>query len=240
MPFLNATPTVSNGTKVAFANVASGFSTPTPYTISVEAAATAGATSISISSNVAVELQHDAVLYFTGGKRAVINTATTDLISVGTTATTVPVRPLAASLATTDEAITYELRRLLGVRDCSVPIAPQPEDTFTMDDGFGVSNQIVGVERTVNLSGLRKSGCRAMYEILVPYHVDDVAIRGLLWTDLLFPNGDHFSGLVRVTGGNGFSNGAVRTSMNYQMTLTFQGDTGFFYDNTVEAALLTA
>lgn len=238
MPFLGQSAVVGNGTKVQFANVPAGATTPTAHAITVTANATQGATSISLTANPSgVVLQHDTPIYFNNGVIAYVNTATADTITVST-ATAVPVRPLSAAVATTNTATAYALRRLNGIRTAGVPIAPQPEDIFTMDDGFGIVQQVVGVERTINIDGIRKTGDRCMYEIIIPYLTSDTTIRNFLWADLLYPNGDRFYGLVRITGGNGFANAAVRQSMTYQMTMSFQGDTGFFYSNTVEQTLL--
>lgn len=240
MPFIGQSAVVGNGTKVQFANVPAGLTTPTAYTLTCAAGAAAGAVSIAVTANTTgLSVQHDTPLYFSNGTIAYVNTAgPSDLLAIGTTSTTVPIRPLVGTIATNGTATAYALRRLNGIRTAGVPIAPQPEDIFTMDDGFGIVQQVVGVERTINLDGIRKTGDRCMYEIIIPYLTSDTTIRNFLWADLLYPNGDRFFGLVRITGGNGFANAAVRQSMTYQMTMSFQGDTGFFYSNTREAALL--
>ena len=77
-----------------------------------------------------------------------------------------------------------------------------------------------------------------MKEVIIPYLIDDTKIRGQLWVDALYPNGDRYFGRVRVTGGDGFAGAAVRTSMTYSLQCTFQGDDGFNYQNSIEDALL--
>lgn len=243
MPFLGFANILSNGTLVHVANVPAGLTTPTPYAITVTAAATSGATSISISAGTAgLKLQHGSPIYFDNGVVAIVNvtTAGQDLITIGTTATSVTVRPLSASLATTNVATAYNLRRLFGVKNASIPMSPESEDTRAMEDGIGVSQGITGVNRQITISGQTKTGDRAINEVLRPYLTSDTNIRGFIWADVLFPNGARAFGLVRMTGGNGFLNAQVSQHMTYDMQFTFQGDTGFNYTNAAEDALLTA
>lgn len=239
MPFLGQSAVVGNGTKVGFASVAAGAVKPTEYTLTAAVLVAANATSVSLTASATgLSVQHDTPLYFPNGTIAYVNTASTDLLAIGTSATTVPIKPLVGNIAANATTKAYALRRLNGLKTAGVPIAPQPEDIFTMDDGFGIVQQVVGVERTVSLEGIRKTGDRCMFEIIIPYLTSDTTIRNFLWIDVLCPNNDHFSGLVRITGGNGFANASVRQSMTYQMTCSFQGDTGFFYENLTEVALL--
>jgi hypothetical protein len=243
MAFVGFANILSNGTLVHLAAVPAGLTTPTPYTLTVAASASAGATSISVTSSATgLSLQHGSPIYLSDGTTSVIayvnnTTSGDDLTAVGTSATTVPVRPLSGALTTSHTAVAYNLRRLFGVKNASVPMSPESEDTRAMEDGIGVSQGITGVNRQATFSGQTKTGDRAIHEILRPYLTSDTNIRGFLWVDVLFPHGAHASGLVRMTGGNGFLNAQVSQHLTYDMQFTFQGDNGFFYENPTEAAL---
>lgn len=234
MPF-PSNPVVANGARLLIAKVDEGDVTPPPSVISVEAAALANATSVSLSADVAVVLPDDFILQFSPTKVARIRLASSDTVSIGTSATTVATFPLPVALTDTDTVTVYPYRELLGITDLSPPMQPQTVDSTDMRSGFGQSNVVVGVNRTLNVTGNRILGDRCHAEIIMPYLTDDVEIQKFLYAQARLANGDVMEGLVRITDGG--ATGQVRTLQTYNYTLTFQGN-AFDYSNPREAALL--
>lgn len=218
--------TVSAGTILRIGNIPAGGNTPTQYTITAAANITLNATTASLSANVAVTLQHEDVLNF-GGTKIQINIADgaglTDSIEIGTTSTSVPIKPAPAAVTSAATATTYALRQVLGITDAAPSLQPQTVDTTDMKSGFGQSNVVVGVNRSIACSGFRVVGDRAMYEIIMPYLTNDTTIRDLLWAELVLPNGDTHSGPCRITDGG--AQNQVRNPLQYNFTLTFEGNT---------------
>lgn len=227
---------VSAGTEVKVAVISGTGNTPTLYTVTMEAAALLGATSISVSADTAFYLQHDMELMF-GAVRAKVNipdaAGLADGILVGTTPTTVPVVALLAPIADAATATTYELFQLLGITDASPQEQPQSEDTTDMKSGFGQKQTIVGINRTIQVNGIRIVGDRAMYEVIMPFLTDDDEVQKLIWVELKTSNGDLRKGPCRITDGSGQNQ--VRTSMKYNLTFTFQGN--LFQFTSGDAAL---
>jgi hypothetical protein len=234
MPF-PANPVVANGARLLIAQVPDGEVTPPPSVISVEAAALANAQTVSLSADVSITLPDDYILQFSPTKSARIRLASGDTVTIGTTASNVAVFPLATALADTDTVTAYPYRELLGITDLSPPMQPQTVDSTDMRSGFGQSNVVVGVNRTLTVTGNRILGDRCHAEIIMPYLTDDVEIQKFLYAKAFLANGDVMEGLVRITDGG--ATGQVRTLQTYNYTLTFQGN-AFSYSNPREAALL--
>jgi hypothetical protein len=217
--------TVSAGTILKIGNIPAGGNTPTQYTITVGTQIAANAVTASLTANASVTLQHEDVLTF-GGTKITINipdgSGLTDSITIGTTATSVPIKAAPAQVAANATALIYELRQVLGITDAAPSLQPQTVDTTDMKSGFGQSNVVVGVNRTIQCSGFRVEGDRAMYEVVMPYLTNDLTIRELLWAELTLPNGDFHAGPCRITDGG--AQNQVRNPLQYNFTLTFEGN----------------
>ena len=220
---------VSAGTLLKIGRIAGTGNTPKTYTLTATAAAAIGATSITVSSPLAVFIQHEDLLSFgtTNPSEAVLDVPDAEGLADGiqipaNTPTVLPVRPLAQAIVASATAQTYALRQLLGITTASPTEQPQTTDTTDMKSGFGQSNTVVGVNRMVSAQGFRVPGDRAMYEIVEPFLTNDDRIRELLWAELYLPNGDTRKGPVRITNSSGTNQ--VRNPLQYSVDLTFQGN----------------
>ena len=218
---------VANGARLFLQLIPAGGSAPDSYVITATAAAAIGATSIQLQSDEDVFLSHEEELKFPGGT-AIVNlpelSTLNDVIQVPAgSAVAVPVQPLTGAIASGATANTYAMLQLLGITDCSPPMAVQVVDTTDMRSGFGQSQVAVGVDRTVQVTGYHVSGDRCKAEILYPYLTDNQTIRQLLYVVLEMPNGDRFEGTARVTDSG--ATAQVRNVLGYNFTFGFEGET---------------
>lgn len=216
---------INFGTSVKLALINSG-NTPVLHTITAEAAAIVGATTVSLSAETPVFLQHDTVLVF-GSTRVRIqvpdsSSALSDGILIGSTATDVPCAPLTAALVDNATATTYQLYSLLGVTTASPTEQPQTEDTTNMQSGFGQEMEVVGMNRSISVNGIGVRGDRCVFEVLNPLLRTDTNARKNVWCEMVDSNGNVRRGLAKITDASG--EGQVRATAKYSLTITFLGN----------------
>lgn len=123
---------------------------PEVRTISAEATAAIGDSSISVSADVETTLYRNDVLKFTGNIYAVVKATTT----VGTTATTVPVYALEAALLGTETAKTYAMIPIWSAKEGAYP---QPSASYAeahnKNMGLYAVSQKIREDYTATISG---------------------------------------------------------------------------------------
>lgn len=225
---------VGNNSIVEFASVASGSLIPTEYTITATSAASVGATSISVTADAEFIIRHGATLVFSGGAKATVAipsnsasppaTSIRDGVTIGTSATTVPITALTTAIANAETTETYPYRILLGPTEISPSQNLQSVDASDVLSGFGARSVVTAADRTLSITGNKVTNDRCFYEILDPYLNQDDSIQGLLYVRAILANGDTYEGPARLSSAS--SSNPNRNLRTYNMEVTFQGESG--------------
>ncbi|MEM9214055.1 MAG: hypothetical protein AAGD25_06875 [Cyanobacteria bacterium P01_F01_bin.150] len=231
---------IGTGSQVEVAEIPENASQPVLYTITVEAEGTAGAETISLSSDVEFEIRHGQTLTFTGGGTATVNvpasTTLTDVFTITTTAVSVPVLALAATIPAAETATTFAYRKILGATSISVPKAVQSVELPDMDSGFGRTTVNVGNDITVQVQGNPVINDRSMFELLDPRSNDlaGTLLQRQLWVRATLSNGHIHQGPALFVDNGGSNNN--REAATYDFSFPIQGNELYSFTSGYTAA----
>jgi hypothetical protein len=181
------------------------------------AAASVGATSITLVSNNAADIwiRKGAVLKL--GTKVATVTANT-LIPTGVAGASVPVEPLVAAIVAADLGQTYAAQRILSPINIPTNLTSQKEDSTDLSQGINGSETVVKVTSSVQIQVFNDINDRALYE----YVFDAAKVGGEVFA-MIVRGGSGITTFGRAIVSDYTDDGAANTQSKPQFTLDFQG-----------------
>lgn len=226
------------GSIVLVGALASGLSVPTTATLTPSAAATAAATSISIASDQTngTWVRKGSILSFGTTPKIAIVTADTKVLN---TATSVPVEPLVAAIATTDTATSWGLLQLLSPINIPLNNTDQSEDRTDHTYGLQGGEVKTKVMAESQIQVFDRGDDRAYNELVQPASTSG----NYIFMHIIRSGGannKHIWGRVQISGNT--DDGGVAALSKPQFTAKFQAPyaqpTRYQYETTAKKALM--
>lgn len=238
-PTIATNEVLTAGAQLFVASLASATSPrplePVVITFTADAAAASEDTSISLTHNqasTAVIVRQGMVLYF-GAVKAVITAETS--IASGSSATSVPVEALSASIAEDATATSWNLLRVLSPSDIPNTSTDTMVDRKDLTFGLQGSQVKVGTTFEPQVTVIRNPNERALDQIIYPASNGAQSI----FAHIVYPGGLHVWGSTKVS--NFTLPNAINEIQRPQFTLNFQAPyarpTIFAFLSTAEKAV---
>ena len=192
-------------------------------TLTVDAAITEGAESISLVADTAVDLPVGASIVFKGAStdaKQIIVAADTN---VGTSATSVPIYAVLDAIPATETGTFYDgLLPLLGIQEFGYSTSPTEVDTTTTLSGPNTEVALVRAERSISASGIAIPGNKGYWDTIVNVADTGGFFGRNIYVVESFPNGLQREGVAVVTDYS--EDGDKDNVMKYSLTFKFVGN----------------
>lgn len=196
---------------------------PASTTLTLDTAAVAGDTSLSITASASTPVKAGNSLTFadtTGNVQAIVLTDTT----IATTATSVPILPLTQAIADTSTATYYTgLLPLYGIQEFGIQSQDQEVDTTNTLSGFGTEMALVRSGKTASISGIQVPGDKALDTIIKAVALQGATFGREVYAVLTLPDGERYRGAAKVRNFN--APGNQNEVKKYSFELSFMGVT---------------
>ena len=245
MPFSDEV-VIGTGTRIDIAQIVPGQRAPAQFVLTVGTAGTQGATTLQMSADNEFKVADGERIDFADGTHCIVAIPTgsnpEDLFTIGTTATAVPVQPLASAVTSGTTAVTkfqdmsfatkavanlpyvYQMRRVLGLTEASPTPTSEVVNATSMSSGFGAATAVVGIDMQITATMNQTKQHRAYHEI-IGLKVHDTGgedLQSLIWVRFLGSDGTRYEGPSRVSvSGSSSANRAVST---LSLTFTMEGE----------------
>ncbi|MGL5076886.1 MAG: hypothetical protein ACRDBG_13825 [Waterburya sp.] len=212
----NCNTILNTGALILFANITCPAVEPVVYTITAASAGVVNATTLSLTSNATgTYLREGAVLQF-GSNFAVVAAN----ITIGTTATSVAVRPLTAAIAANATASTWGMAKVIAPTNIPITLTSNKQDSTSLSDGIYGSSVKTKVMSNPQITTIGNPQDKALYDTILDAANSDAE----LYAVIARASGMMQFGRVMV---ENFTNDGNQSDFEKpQFTLDFQGKIG--------------
>ncbi len=194
----------------------------TRATITADAAAAVGDTTISLTAASSTEIKAGTSISFAGvtERQQVLFTANATITA---TPASFAIAPLKKAIADSSVAsFVVGTVPLFGIQIMDLATQETQVDTTTFQSGSGTEMAIVRNSRTYNISGIVKTGDLAYTDIIQKVTLNSAFLNREIYAIGTLPDGEKFEGAAKVMGLNMPAN--QNEVKKYSFNLTFQGD----------------
>ncbi|MFM6871150.1 MAG: phage tail tube protein [Dolichospermum sp.] len=193
--------------------------------ITFEAAATVGATTVSLTAASSTTIEAGTSVSFAAAsspteRQQVLFTSDATITSTATNFAVAPLKKAIADNSVGDFVVGT--LPLIGIQTMDVQNQETQVDTTNFQSGSGTEMAIVRNARTLNISGIVKVGDMAYTNIIQKVSLDSAFINREIYAIATFPDGEKFEGAAKIMGLNMPAN--QNEVKKYTFNLTFLGD----------------
>ncbi|MFM6394581.1 MAG: phage tail tube protein [Dolichospermum sp.] len=193
--------------------------------ITCEAAATVGATTVSLTAAISTNIDAGTSGSFAAEsshteRQQVLFTSYATITSTDTNFAVAPLKKAIADNSVGDFVVGTV--PLFGIQTMDVQNQETQVDTTSFQSGSGTEMAIVRNARTLNISGIVKVGDMAYTNIIQKVSLDSAFINREIYAIATFPDGEKFEGAAKIMGLNMPAN--QNEVKKYTFNLTFLGD----------------